>query len=167
MDVNQFKAKLKGAGARPNLFRVILNFPGYANGDTELASFMCKGASLPASTLGEIPIPYRGRQVFVPGDRTYEPWEVTIINDTGFEIRDALVRWSNGINDPAANVTGADIDEWYADLAVEQLGKDGEVLKSYKIVGAFPTAVGQIELNNDSTDAIEEFTATFRYLYWE
>lgn len=166
LDVNTFKAKLTGAGARPNLFRVMLNFPGYAQGDTDLASFMCKGASLPPATLGAVPIPFRGRQLHVPGDRTYEPWEVTIINDTNFNVRDALMRWSNAINNFQGNVTSITPDQYYADLVIEQLDRDNKVLKSYKIVGAFPETIGQIELSFDTTDTIEEFTASFRYLYW-
>lgn len=167
MDVNEFKAKLQGAGARPNLFRVTLNFPSYANGDVELASFMCKAATLPQSQLGEVQLNYRGRQIFFPGDRTFEPWEVTIINDTNFAVRDALVEWSKGINDHASNTADVDPSQYYADLAVEQLDRDGSTLKRYDIRGAFPTLIGQIELSNDTENQIEEFTTTFRYLYWE
>ena len=167
LNINDFKAKLAGAGARPNRFRVILNFPVFAQGDTELASFMVKSASLPPVTIGEIPIPFRGRELFVPGDKKFDPWEVTVINDTGFEVRDALVRWSNGINDNATNVAGQDPSDWYADLVVEQLGNDEEVLKTYTIHDAFPQLLGAVELSNESTDAIEEFPVTFRYLFWD
>jgi hypothetical protein len=166
LDVNTFKAKLTGAGARPNLFRVIINFPAFVQGDTELTSFMCKGASLPPAQIGAVMIPFRGRQLHVPGDRTYEPWEVTIINDTNFNVRDALMRWSNAMNSFEGNVTSVSPDAYYTDLIVEQLDRDNNVLKSYKIVGAWPVTVGQIDLNFESSDAIEQFTATFRYLYW-
>ena len=101
--VDDFKAKLKGGGARPNLFRVTLNFPAYAGGNAELTSFMCKGAQLPASTINAVDVPFRGRQLKIAGDRTFEDWSVTVINDTGFEVRNAMERWMNGMNGHTAN----------------------------------------------------------------
>lgn len=168
LNVNTFKAKLKGGGARPNLFRVTINFPSYVDKvDSETVSVLVKAASLPPSQLGEILVPYRGRQIPLPGDRTFEPWEVTIYNDTDFAIRDALVQWSQGINNHAENTSTIDPVDYYADLKVEQLGKKGESLKSYVIRDAFPMLVGQIDLANDRNDEIEEFQTTFRYLLWE
>ena len=101
--VDDFKAKLKGRGARPNLFRATVNFPAYAGGDVELTSFMCKAAQLPASVMNVIEVPFRGRQLIIAGDRTFETWSPTIINDTGFEERNALEKWMNGINGHSAN----------------------------------------------------------------
>ena len=97
LGVDDFKSKIRGGGARPNLFKVTLNFPGYAGGDVELASFMCKTGQLPASTIAPITVPFRGRQLQMAGDRTFEPWSVTIINDTDFNVRDAMERWMNGM----------------------------------------------------------------------
>jgi hypothetical protein len=102
--VDDFKAKLKGGGARPNLFRAIVNFPGYAGGDVELTSFMCKAAQLPASIMNVIEVPFRGRQLKLAGDRTFEPWEITILNDTDFTVRNAMERWMNGMNAHSENV---------------------------------------------------------------
>jgi len=167
LNVNTFKAKLTGGGARPNLFRVIVNFPQYADGDTELTSFMCKAASLPASTVAKMVVPYRGREIPLPGDRTFEPWTIRIINDTNFAVRDPMVEWMNGYNDLASNTAKADPSQWYADLVVEQLDKNENVVKTYKIRDAFPTTVGNIELSNDTTNTIEEFDVIFDYLYWE
>ena len=103
LGVDDFKSKIRGGGARPNLFKATVNFPTYAAGDVELTSFMCKGAQLPASVTNVIDVPFRGRQLKVAGDRTFEPWTVTIINDTDFAVRDSMERWLNGINNHKAN----------------------------------------------------------------
>ena len=164
--VDDFKAKLKGGGARPNLFRAIVNFPGYAGGEVELTSFMCKGAQLPASVMNVIEVPFRGRQLKVAGDRTFEPWTVTVINDTGFEVRNAMERWMDGMNAHSANTGRTNPVDYQADLIVEQLDKDGSVLKKYNFRGCFPTNVAAIDLTYDA-DQIEEFTVEFQIQYWE
>ena len=165
--VDDFKAKLKGGGARPNLFRVTLNFPVYAGGSAELTSFMCKGAQLPASTINAVEVPFRGRQLKIAGDRTFEDWSVTVINDTGFEVRNALERWMNGMNGHTANTGFTNPVLYQADLIVDQLDKDGGVLKSYNFRGAFPNNVSAIDLSYDTVDTIEEFEVAFSIQYWE
>jgi hypothetical protein len=103
LGVDDFKSKLRGGGARPNLFKATLNFPAYAGGDVELTSFLCKAAALPASVMNVIEVPFRGRQLKIAGDRTFETWTVTILNDTDFSIRNSMERWMNGINAHSAN----------------------------------------------------------------
>ena len=164
--VDDFKGQLSGGGARPTLFDVLLNYPVFAGGDAQLTSFMCKAAQLPGSTQASIPVPFRGRQVQVAGDRTFEPWTVTVINDTDFGVRNAMERWMNGINSHAANTGLTAPVSYQADLAVRQLDKDGSILKQYDFRGAFPTEIGAIDLDFGSTDTIEEFTVTFAYQYW-
>jgi|TARA_B100001093_G_scaffold107601_2_gene99870 hypothetical protein len=165
--VDDFKAKLKGGGARPNLFRATVNFPIYAGGDVELTSFMCKAAQLPASIMNVIEVPFRGRQLKIAGDRTFEVWSPTVINDTGFEVRNALERWMNGMNGHSANTGITNPVAYQADLLVEQLDKDGSVLKTYKFRGCFPTNLSAIELSYDTVDTLEEFTVEFQVQYWE
>jgi len=165
--VDDFKAKLIGGGARANLFKATIAFPAYAAGDTELTQFMCKAAQLPASVVGQIDVPYRGRQMKIAGDRTYENWSVTIINDTGFEVRDAMERWQNGINSHVSNGGLINPADYEADLSVDQLDKNGGVVKTYTFRSAWPVNVSSIEVSNDSADTIEEFTVEFAYQYWE
>jgi hypothetical protein len=98
LGVDDFKSKLVGGGARSNLFKVTMNYPSYAQGDVELTSFMCKTAQMPASIIAPIPVLFRGRTLQIAGDRTFDPWTITVINDTGFEVRNAMERWMNGIN---------------------------------------------------------------------
>jgi hypothetical protein len=168
LDIDSFKAQLVGGGARANLFRVTVPFPSFAGvgGEAQKMSFMCKATSLPASTLGTIEIPYRGRKIKLPGDRTFEAWTVTVINDTDFLIRNAFERWSNAINQHRANTGLQNPAEYSVDAVVEQLSRDESVLKSYTMAGAFPTIISAIELSNETTDAIEDFVATLEYQYW-
>lgn len=167
LGVDDFKSKLKGGGARPNLFNCKVNFPAYALGDAELTSFMCKAANLPSSQTGLITVPFRGRQLKIAGDRTFETWTVTVINDTDFAVRDAMERWMNGINSHNANTGFNDPAEYQTDLSVEQLDKDGIILKTYNFRSCFPTNISAIELSYETVDAIEEFTVEFQVQYWE
>lgn len=167
LGVDDFKSKLVGGGARANLFKATINFPAYAEGNVELTSFMVKAAALPASTLGTINVPFRGRQVLIAGDRTFEPWTITIINDTDFKIRNAFERWMNRINQHRANTGLTNPVDYQADMEVAQLDKNGRELKVYNFRGTFPTAVSAIDLSYESTDAIEEFTVELQVQYWE
>ena len=167
LGVDDFKSKLRGGGARPNLFKATINFPAYANGDVELTSFLCSAAQLPASTLGQIIVPFRGRQIKLAGDRTFDTWTPTILNDTDFAIRNAMERWMNGMNNHRQNTGLTNVNDYEADLIVEQLDKDGSTLKTYNFRGCFPTAISPIDLNYSTNDQIEEFTVEFQVQYWE
>jgi hypothetical protein len=167
LGVDDFKAKLKGGGARPNLFQVTLNFPAFAQGDVELSSFMCKGAQLPVDRITPIAVPFRGRQLQISGDREFEPWTVTILNDTDFAVRNALERWMNGINGHSSNTGLPNPTDYQADLIVDQLDRAENVLKRYNFRGCFPTELSAIELSYDTVGTIEEFTATFQIQYWQ
>ena len=167
LGVDDFKSKLRGGGARPNLFKATLNFPVYAGGDVELTSFLCKTAQLPQSSTNSFAVPFRGRELKVAGDRTFEDWTVSIINDTDFTIRDSFERWMNGINAHSANTGLTNPVDYQSDLLVDQLDRDESVIKRYTFRGAFPTVVGPITLDYDQRDQIETFDVTFSYQYWE
>lgn len=167
LGVDDFKSKLVGGGARPNLFKVTLNFPAFARGDVELTSFMCKGAQLPADIIEPIEIPFRGRRLKISGDRMFEPWVVTVLNDTNFKVRNALERWMNGINGHSSNTGLPNPADYQADLFVEQLDRDESVLKRYNFRGCFPSNLSAIDLNYEATGTIEEFTCEFQVQYWE
>tara|TARA_B110000495_G_C23035784_1_gene618508 strand:- start:2722 stop:3252 length:531 start_codon:yes stop_codon:yes gene_type:complete len=167
LGVDDFKAKLRGGGARPNLFKATINFPGYAAGDVELTSFMCRTAQLPSSNLGIIPVNFRGRILQMAGDRTFAPWTVTIINDTNFDVRNAMERWMNGMNSHSANTGLTNPQDYQADLLIDQLDKDESVLKRYEFKGCFPTTVSEIAVDYGTNDQIEEFTVEFQIQYWQ
>ena len=167
LGVDDMKAKLVGGGARPNLFKVTMAFPSYVTANVELASYMCKATSMPASTIAPIAVPFRGRQLQIAGDRTFDPWSVTIINDTDFNVRNSFEQWMNGINQHKQNTGLTQPSSYMADMIVEQLDKDGTVEKTYNIRGTFPTNLGAIELSYDSENAIEEFEVELQVQYWE
>ena len=167
LGVDDMKAKLVGGGARPNLFKVTMSFPSYVTANVELASYMCKATPMPASTIAPIAVPFRGRQLQIAGDRTFDPWSVTIINDTDFNVRNSFEQWMNGINQHKQNTGLTQPSSYMADMIVEQLDKDGTVEKTYNIRGTFPTNLGAIELNYDSENVIEEFEVELQIQYWE
>jgi len=167
LGVDDFKSKLTGGGARNNLFKATVNFPSYAGGDVELTSFMVKAAQLPASVIAPITLPFRGRQLQIAGDRTFEPWTITVINDTNFAVRNAFERWMNGINQHNANTGLTNPLDYQADMIVEQLDKSGEVTKRYNFRGTFPTNVSAIDVSYDAENALEEFTVELQVQYWE
>lgn len=166
--IDDFKARLIGGGARANLFKVIFADPGVTSGvPIEMASFMCKGAALPASVVGQVDVPFRGRQLKVAGDRTFENWTVTVFNDITFDVRDGFERWMNSLNAHAAGIAeSVNPTTYQADFIVQQLDRTNAVLKEYNLKGAFPVNVGAIELDFGTNDAVQEFTVEFAYQYW-
>jgi hypothetical protein len=168
--INDFKANLIGGGARANQFRVTITPPpGIAIGlDVRRTSFMCKGTNLPAQELTPIEVPFRGRKIYIAGDREFgETWTTTFINDTDFMIRNAMERWSNGINDLALNTGVIDPADYQTDLTVEQLDRDDTILKTYIFRSAWPVSISAIELTSEAADALEEFECTWRYQHFE
>ena len=181
--ITNFRDRLVGGGARPNFFEVNITLPAsvrkFADVDTDMR-FMIKAAEIPAANLGNIPIPFRGRVLPVAGDRTFDPWTVTVINDTSFNIRDAMEQWSNSINDLQFDGGITNPAGYQTDAFVTQLGRttgDGSgqlssgtdnmtQLRQYKFFGIYPSVVSSIPLDYGSTDAIEEFQVTFNCIYW-
>ena len=169
-NINDFKSRLAGGGARANQFRVILPPPVgvvTAGINTEQFSFLCKATSLPGQELTEIAVPFRGRNLYVAGDREFDTWDTTIINDTDFDIRNEVEAWMNSINDLELNTGLNNVDSYTADLTVEQLGRGpDEVLKTYILRNCQPTIMSPIDLSMDTASAIEEFTVTWRYTHF-
>ena len=167
--IDDFKANLIGGGARANQYRVTITPPvGIAIGlDVRRTSFLVTASNLPAQTLAEIAIPFRGRQIYIAGDRTFDdPWSTTFMNDTDFMIRNAMERWSNGINDLAEGTGVIAPADYQTDLFVDHLDRDDTILKSYIFRNACPTTISAIELANETADAIETFEVTWRYQYF-
>ena len=176
-NISQFKSKLIGGGARPNLFEVELTTlpPNVtSNWDAEVFSFMCKAASLPAQTIANVDIPFRGRIFKVAGDRTIEPWTITVINDEDFRFRNAFENWTQQIADLDTNLGTTDPSAYMTNAKVYQLGRGSEkssqsagsgdnvVLKEYEFIDIFPTSVSAIDLSYDTGDTIEDFTVEFQ-----
>ena len=167
--ISNFKSKLTGGGARANLFEVVLTFPDTSQPDSAVldkARFLVKGANLPASNVAQIEVPFRGRVLKIAGDRSFDSWTVTIINDTDFSIRSAFEKWQNTINRLSDNTGLVNPADYQADAYVYQLDRDGSTLRSYRFYDTFPTQVGPIELSYDAT-GIQEFTVELQVQYWE
>ena len=168
-NINEIRSQLTLGGARPALFQVIMNNPVNAAGDAKLP-FMAKAAQIPASTIGTIEVPYFGRKIKIAGDRTFAEWTVTIVNDEDFLIRNSMEEWMQSINSHLGNVRkfGAASPLLYKQNAqVVQYSKTGLPVRQYTFNGMWPIEVSTIDLAWESTDAIEEFTVTFNYDYWE
>ena len=167
--ISNFKSKLTGGGARANLFEVVLTFPDAAQPDTAVldkSRFLVKGANLPASNVAQIEVPFRGRVLKIAGDRTFDSWTVTVINDTDFAIRSAFEKWQNTINRLSDNTGLSNPADYQADAYVYQLDRDGSTLRSYRFFDTFPTQVGPIELSYDA-QGVQEFTVELQVQYWE
>jgi len=168
-NINDFKAKLAGGGARANQFKVTMPFPGYAQvgGEIEDLAFLCTATSIPAMSVGGVTVPFRGRQIKIAGDRTFADWSVTVLNDTNFKLRNAFERWQNGINNMTDGEGLTNPVDYQVDVFVDQLDRNGNTLKSYTLRGAFPTDIAAIPLNYETNNAVEDFDVTFQYQYFE
>ena len=176
-NITAFKSALLGGGARPNLFEVELTTlpEGITGWSADNFRYMCKAASLPASNIAAIDVPFRGRTFKVAGDRTIDNWTVTVINDEDFGIRNAFEEWTQGIARLENNMGATSPESYMSNAKVFQLGRgskigkesktsDGDsrsVLKVYQFVSIWPVTVGDIALSYESGDTIEEFDVEF------
>ena len=170
--ISDFKRKLKGGGARPNLFEVELTFPSIVgvqdeNEVIENSRFLVKAANLPASTVANIDIPFRGRILKIAGDRTFETWTITVINDTSFSIRSAFEKWMNTINKLNDGTGETDPALYQVDAKVHQLDREGRTLRKYVFKDVFPTNISAIDLSYETTDTIQEFTVEMQVHFYE
>ena len=173
--VSDFLTKV-AQGVKPNMFEVEINWPGLVGvSDTMLVNMLCKSAALPASSLGTIEVPFRGRTVKIAGDRTFDNWTATFVNDKDMKIRGYFEKWLNLMNSHQGNTAelfnpASGTEKYTADVYVTQIEKnatdEGTNLRRYKLWYAFPVSVSQIDLAYDSNDQIEEFSVEFQYSYW-
>ena len=171
-----FQKAIRG-GVRPNLFSVThpWNIPGVSNpqvdGAEDAVTYMCKSAALPATNVGTVELPFRGRVRKVPGDRTYETWTATFYQDDAFELRGAYEKWIEVTNGVDANTASADIGQVFTNITIDQLDKFGgakpnlDVIRRYELIAAFPVSVSQVSLAYDNNDSYEEFDVEFAYQY--
>lgn len=168
-NIAEFKAQMLGGGARANQFRVELTFPTFVTAGAAVglqAQFLCKAAQLPASLIENIPVQYRGRAVNFAGEKTFQPWTVSIYNDTTFNIRNAMEKWSNGVQNNAATTGITNPLLYQADLMVHQFDRNGAIVKTYNFIDAYPTIVSPIVVDYEAVNQIETFDVEFHYNYW-
>ena len=188
-NISQFKSKMIGSGARPNLFEVDVTLPtgvnlavqgdGTGQFDKENFRFLCKAAALPASTITPIPVPFRGRELKVAGDRTIDVWTVSVINDENFIHRRAFEAWMQNIAQYGDHSGLTNPNDYMGNAIVYQLGRspsntqgnnttgeDANILAQYRFIDIFPTGISEIGLSYDQANTIEEFTVEFQVQYW-
>ena len=171
MNVNEFLAAgLPLGGARPSLFRVLLDTPAGVPNIGPRLNFTCRAASIPGSKMEKIDLGYFGRKVPFAGNRTFENWEITVYNDEDFAVRHAIELWLNSINSHQGNLRAAALANnaaYRTSAVVTQLAKTGTQIRTYKMVGMFPIDLEAIALDWDTVNQVEAFKVTFAYAYWE
>ena len=168
-NVERFKSSLTNGGARPNQFMVQLSFPSYVAGQSlavARAPFLVSVAELPGQSVNPAIVQYRGREVKFVGDRIYAPFTITVLNDAEMSIRSAMEQWMGGMEDYASKIGRLQPAEYQRDMQVFQLDRNGNALKSYNIVNAFPVDLSPIGLDFGANDQISSFTVTFQYQHF-
>ena len=166
-NLSGFTSALQGGGARANQFTVTLSGGGASNAALAGSqfSFLCRSAQIPALTIGEIAVPYRGRQIFLAGDRTYDAWSITVLNDRNYSVRSYLEGWMDDMSDIGGTTKANTLSaaSYYANATVQQLDRNNKPIRTYKLEGLWPTTLDAIDLSYDANDAVEEFGCTFRF----
>ncbi len=168
-NVERFKSALTNGGARPNQFAVQMSFPTYVAGAqlaVARAPFLISVAELPGQTVNPAIVQYRGREVKFVGDRIYAPFTMTVLNDAEMSIRTGLEQWMGGMEDYAGKFGRLQPSEYQRDMQVFQLDRNGNALKSYSIVNAFPVDLSPVGLDFGANDQISSFTVTFQYQHF-
>ena len=161
--LNDFLGKLAGGGARANQYTVDISGVAFVT-HSEQIRFLCRSSSLPAMTVGEVPVFYRGRQIYVAGDRTYADWTITLYNDSNWKARGDFERWNNALQEIGVSTSGTqDPASYYGIAQVKQRDRSDAVIRVAELRGVWPTNVGEIALAYDTVDAIEEFEVTLRF----
>ena len=168
--IEDFKAVLQGGGVRPTMFEVEMTFPDPVVSDPTLATqestFLIKTAALPASNVGQIAVPFRGRKLKVSGDRSFDDWTVNVINDVSFGLRKAFEEWSERIQNHNYALGSTTLNDYFASAIVRQLDRDGTQLRAYRFEGIWPVTVAEIGLDFDTNDTFEDYDVTFAVQYW-
>lgn len=167
-NIDAFKTRMKGGGARANQFQISISKPNVnvPGGSLDDLRFLAKSAQLPASTVADIPVNFRGREVHFAGERSFQPWSIEVYNDTNFAVRNAFESWIDTIQNAESTNGVLDPSQYQVDMEVSQLDRNDRIIKTYTFYNAWPTNVGQIQLDWDANNAIETFSVDFTYNYW-
>ena len=151
--VNDFNNQYTGDYARPNLFEV--NIAGI---DSKM---FVKAASLPATTVGLVEVPYQNRKLKVPGDRTFADWTATVIQDEEYKMRNQLLEWQKQILGFSEFKTTIGPGDAHSQITIQPYDRDGEKAGHVANVYGWPSEIGSVDLSWESADAIQEYTVTF------
>lgn len=168
-DLTGFRASIANGLVRSNQFRVELQFPSFVSGGATasfLGQFHCRAASLPSSSVAPVPVFYQGRSINVAGERDFQPWQIQVYNEN-FLIKDALTRWSHGINNISNNTGIIQPATYQTDVTIHQLTRNGDIIKTVKLIDAMPITVGAIELDFEANNTVQQYQTVFVYNYFE
>ena len=170
-NINDFKSALSDGGARANQFQVVFNAPTGVGQFQAKTSFLIRTAQLPGSSVGELAIPFRGRNIYLAGDREYETWTTTVLNDVDFHVRNQIEKWQNLMNDFTTGRGLTNVTQYTANITVAQLDRNStsgdDYVRQYTLINCFPQAIGGIDLSYDATTEVETFDITWRYTHFE
>jgi hypothetical protein len=168
--IEDFKAILQGGGVRPTMFQVEMTYPEAVVADgnqaTQEGTFLIKAAQLPASKVGLVEVPFRGRKLKVSGDRSYDDWTISVTNDVTFRTRKAFEEWAERIQNHNFVLGSNTLVDYFGSAIVRQLDRDGNQLRAYRFEGVWPTSVGEIGLDFDTNDTVEDYEVTLCVQYW-
>jgi hypothetical protein len=176
MNIHNFKNALIGGGARANLFRVNGTFPAAAVGAASIAGggnpsnqiqFLCSAAQLPQFSIDNVNIPFQGRQLKLPGDRSFAEWTITVLNDNNFALRNAFEKWQDVINRIESNVSRNSLSEYAQQWSVTQLDRTQKDVKTYTFIDCWPSVVSAIDLSMEPATSVESFQVTLQYQYYQ
>ena len=160
--ISDFKNNFRG-GVRPNLFQCSITAPVFGQMNLQ---FLGKATHIPASSIAKLEIPFRGRNLAIPGDRVFNDWSVTILNDPDWQNRTALEEWMNQISNHSQNTSSLPAANVYGQATVQQLGRSGNTIRTYRLQDILPTEIAQIDLTMDSGGTPEEYVVTFAVNNW-
>jgi len=168
-NINEFRSALKNGGVRPNQFSVQISFPSIVNAADLLrtSSFLVNIAELPGVSIGTVPIYYRGRELKLPGDKSFAPFTCTVLNDTGFSLRAGIEKWMNYIESNITKNGYTNPGDYLGTITVTQLDRTGNALRSYLMAGAYPNDIGAVGLDFSANDQLSSFQVAFQYQYFE
>jgi hypothetical protein len=167
MNISQFRTRLLNGCARPNQFLVTLTWPGVVGNPGGDHNLLVTSAALPASNVNPTIVQYRGREVKFAGERIFDPWTITVLNDTNMTLRSYFEKWSSAMNEYVNNGGVTTPALYYADLTVQQLDRNDLVIRTYELKNSFPITVSEVGLAYSANDVISEFNVTFQYSHFE
>lgn len=168
LNVQDFASNFKG-GFRPTQFRVLMSFPTWvATGAVAVLQtpFMVQSSSLPGSTMGVTRIPFRGREFKFSGDRTFDPWTMTVLADTDFVLRNAFEAWMNGMNDAETSQGRLQASDYWSKAYIHALDRKDNILYAYELRNIFPSNVAELPLDMSSVDTVGQYSVTLEMGYF-
>lgn len=166
MQISSIRAAISSGLVRNNRWRVLVNFPSYAGSgaDGQQASLLARTTNTPSSNMGVIDLTWGGRNLPIPGDRTYEEFTVTFIGVNDMKVFNAFQAWSENINGSDSNAGLTDLSLIMNDITLNLMDVNDQITKTFLLHDAWPSVIGQMSLDSGEMDGYSQFDVTFRYI---